>query len=251
MILVNGQARSGTTVVTKAIGAHPEVVSNMRESSYINEVAGLFQFAMNRPDVVRELPGGLDSFKKAYRAATMNVLFPQRMFAALPQTKFLSTFSSLRSARAEYLKEIFPDLKMVIIIREGTEVVASRLVHEHIKHAGDFETHCAAWANTIEMLKWARRQPKFFLLRHEDLKTEETCRAAFAGLQAEFGMGASDAPADFVLQGLINSTSPTDDRKGGLSERSQRWRSWTAQQRETFQRVCASTMEQCGYQIPW
>jgi len=251
MILVNGQARSGTTVVTKAIGAHPEVVSNMRESSYINEVAGLFKFTMNRPDVIRELPGGLKSFKNAYRAATMNVLFPQRMFPPTEQTKFASTFSSLRSARADYLKEIFPELKMVIIIRDGTEVVASRLVHEHIRHAGDFETHCTAWANTIEMLKWSRRQPGFYLLRHEDLKTEQSCHQAFAGLQETFGMSPSDAPANFVLQGLINSTSPTENRKEGLNERTQRWRSWSEEQRATFQRVCAATMEQCGYKIPW
>lgn len=251
MILVNGQARSGTTVVTKAIGAHPEVVSNMKESSYINEVAGLFKFTLNRPDVIRELPGGLNSFKNAYRAATMNVLFPQRMFPPSAQTKFSSTFSSLRSAHADYLKEIFPELNMVIIIREGTEVVASRLVHEHIKHAGDFETHCVAWANTIEMLTWARQQPKFFVLRHEDLKTETRCRQAFADLQTEFGMSPSDAPADFVLQGLINSTAPTDDRKEGLTQRTQRWRSWTDQQRDIFERVCSSTMHKCGYEIPW
>lgn len=251
MILVNGQARSGTTVVTKAIGAHPEVVSNMKESSYIDQLAGLFKFTMTRDHVVNELPGGLKSFKTAYRTATDNVLFPQRLFKPTEHTKFKSTFSSLRAGRADYLKEVFPNLKLVIIIRNGTEVVASRMVHEHIQHAGDFETHCVAWANTVEMLDWAQRQPEFYVLRHETFKDETACRETFATMQSTFGMTHSEAPADFVLKGLINSTAPTDNRIEGLQERTERWKSWSPQQREIFQRVCGPTMERCGYEIPW
>ena len=251
MILVNGQARSGTTVVTKAIGAHPEVASNMKESSYINEVAALFKFTMTRSHVVNELPGGLVSFKDAYREATDNVLFPQQLFKPTAGIKFKSTFSSLRADRADYLKDVFPDLKIVIIIRNGTEVVASRLMHEHIKHAGDFETHCVAWANTVEMLAWAERQPDSCVLRHEDFKEEVTCRRTFFNLQATFGMSPSEAPADFVLKGLINSTSQTPNRQEGLEERTQRWRIWSNEQRETFVRVCSAAMERCGYKIPW
>ncbi|MEM7456592.1 MAG: sulfotransferase [Planctomycetota bacterium] len=259
MLLVNGQARSGTTVLTKAIGAHPAVLSNMRESNYIDDVTRLLKNNLAKQNVLNQLPGTEEDFRLQFRNATMNVLFPQRMFAADDETRCVSTFSSLRIDVADGLHDLFPGMRLALIIRNGHEVVSSRRIHDHIGRLS-FDKHCTAWSKSVNMLEWCEGRDDTYVFRHEDLRHEETCRRVFKEMQVSFDLPHSEAPADFVLHKMINTkessdesvtSKSTDERADQLEERSRRWESWSDQERRMFEEICTPAMERCGYQIPW
>ena len=48
LILVTGQARSGTTVLTHAFGAHPKIHSNLKESSIISDIAAALRVNLEK-----------------------------------------------------------------------------------------------------------------------------------------------------------------------------------------------------------
>ena len=267
-VLVSGQARSGTTVLTKAIGEHPEVYSNGKESNYVADVARLLKKNLDKPHVVSELIESPDHFVGQFRTALFSVLFP-KVLLSKPQhdgthknlkselsARFpsaVSTFSSLQIEMAESLKILFPKFLVANIVRNGIEVVASRMSHESIGKFS-FENHCTAWAHSIHMARWGESNDSLFLIRHEQLMNSESAASVFETLQQRIGITQSTACAEFVTNNQINSSFNSNDsesRRVELQNRTERWREWSETQRQTFEEICSETMNYFGYLIPW
>ncbi len=247
MILVSGQARSGTTILTHALGSHPSVHSNQRESNYIRDVADLIQANLSNPSRVNQMTESGRYFVDTFRTALYHVLFPPGQLNKEMKPAFVSTFSSLSAQSADRLFELFPKLFISNIVRNGIEVVASRIKHSKIGRFS-FKEHCFAWADAMAMAKWGEANPGFVIFRHEDLIDQESTKDAFARFFDLAGLIDSEKPAEFVHENRVSTNSGDDHRLNGRNER---WREWSKTELDQFELVCGDAMDYFGYEIPW
>lgn len=253
LLLVSGQARSGTTVLTKAIGSHPQVYSNQKESNYLVDLVWTIQRACKMETRRRQLLVSEGEFQDRFRDTLWHVLFPTNGWDAAEPPRCVSTFSAMRSEVAEFLVEFIPQVRIINIVRNGVEVVASRMAHQHIGKR-TFEEHCVAWAAAIDMITWGESKEEFYLIRQEDFLSQEKTQAVFSDLFRSLGLRDDPASADFVAGGIINTTRSdfdTDETVANLNTRGDRWKNWSPSQRETFERICKIPMLQLGYDVPW
>lgn len=258
LILVSGQARSGTTILTRAIGAHPQILSNNRENVWLRDLMEVVVQTVNDPTRVRELSVSADEFLQQFRESALRMLFPSSLAGDLDSIQALSTFTSLRQETFDALEVFLPNFRIANIVRNGIEVVGSRLKHSHIGNIGDFETHCVAWAHSTDVIDWFGRhrdlKDRFFLVRHEWLLDPQRCQEVFGRIENRFGLQRTESCSRFVLENFV-SRNQNDDQSPQTSEgaasREQVWQTWDAEMRGTFERVCGGSMEQLGYEIPW
>ena len=260
LILVSGQARSGTTILSRAIGAHPQVLSNNRENVWLRDIIEVVGNTLNDPSRVRQMSVEPENFLRGFRETAYRMLFPETLSNdAADDTKALSTFTSLREEMFDALPVFLPSFRLVNIVRSGLEVVASRIKHTHISKAGDFRTHCVAWAHSVDIVRWFGKHPelkdKFFLVRHEQLLDEDSCSDLFGRIQHRFGLDRSDDCARFVQENFVSqnvdSGQSSPQTKQGAEARKDAWQAWTDQQRAEFEEVCGGAMRELNYEIPW
>ena len=256
LILATGQARSGTTVLTHAIGAHPEIRSNLKESSIINDIAASLRTNLENLSRKKELSVSPDQLALHFRRFLLHSLFPSEAFEQnQPPPKAISTFSSMRYENFDFLAKIFPRLVIANIYRNGIEVVASRLTHSNIGQRFDFENHCTAWAHARDAMEWGSGKTAFVKVPHHDLADREKAESVFSNILTQVGLHDPKPCADFVLNNVINTNNSPAVKdasdNAGLSDRVERWRDWTDQQREKFEDLCGDSMEFFGFPIPW
>lgn len=260
LILVSGQARSGTTILTRAIGAHPQVLSNNRENVWLRDIIEVIGNTLGDPSRVRQMSVEPDVFLEGFRETSYRMLFPDSLSDPVDDgVKALSTFTSLREEMFDVLPIVLPQFRLLNIVRNGLEVVASRLKHAHIRQAGDFRTHCVAWAHSVDIVHWFENHPeykdRFFLVRHEQLLNAESCRDVFGRIQHRFGLDRSDACEKFVAGNFVSRNESDGDQspqtKEGAESRKQAWQSWDLEQRSQFEEVCTEAMNRLEFKIPW
>lgn len=260
LILVSGQARSGTTILTRAIGAHPQVLSNNRENVWLRDIIEVVGDTISAPSRVRQMAVEPGVFVEGFRETAKRMLFPQSVFGeASGDIKALSTFTSLREEMFDSLPVVLPNFRLLNIVRNGLEVVASRLKHAHISKAGNFRTHCIAWSHSIDVVRWFGQhqewKDRFFLVRHDQLLNEASCRDVFSRIQHRFDLERSDACEKFVQENFVSRNaddpSPSPQTEAGAASRREAWQDWTADQRSEFEEVCGAAMEELGYKLPW
>ena len=74
-VLVSGQARSGTTVLTQAMAAHPCLLSNGKESTWVRDVMDLLEANVDNESRMRQCLVSREEFIASFREATFKVLF--------------------------------------------------------------------------------------------------------------------------------------------------------------------------------
>lgn len=251
-LLVTGQGRSGTTVLTKALAEHPAVLSNRVESNVMKDVLVAGFASSTMPSRVRQMVVSRERHDLIFRRMLLDLLFPASEPSSDIKPQVLSTFSAMNPEAAEFATSVFPGIHFVNIVRHGVEVVASRMVHRSLgKHS--FEEHCLAWKTAQEMAEWGGNRQDFTLFRHEDLLEEAACRKAFMTVFQSAGLDPVEASADYVLQHQFNKTvyeQENASRQTDLRSRRQRWELWTASQKEIFRKMCGPAMEYFGYPVP-
>jgi hypothetical protein len=104
------------------------------------------------------------------------------------------------------------------------------------------------------MVEYGSSHDKFFLFRHEWLHDEQSARQGLEQVFAAVNLPLDEVCLRVVMQKNVHptkfrgeSTEMARDRK----MRSERWRLWTEEQRETFANLCGTAMRKLGYPIPW
>lgn len=257
ILLVTGQARSGTTILTKCIAAHPDVHSTGLESNVINDVANASMRGSTMPDRKAQMVVSREQYHCAFRRLLLDILWPEELvwqngFTDKSPPAALSTFSSLKVENADELLNIFPELHIACIVRNGIEVVASRMNHEHIGKL-PFVEHCVAWSRSVEMAMWGHDKNCFTLIRHENLLQRDTAEAEFDRLFKRAGLTLSAAPLETLFKRHHHRTSvpgePEADRQD-MTKRNNRWQYWTEDQQKQFIEICGNAMNFFSYLMP-
>jgi len=270
LVLVTGQARSGTTVLTHALAAHPKICSNQKESSIIGDIAAVLRLNLEKPGRLRDLTVPPAKLALNLRRFLLHSLFPDSEESAVEGSVegssensqppvAISTFSSLRVEDLDYVTQLFPRLVIANIYRNGVEVVASRMTHSHIGPQFGFEQHCIAWSHARDSIQWGADEPGFVAFPHHDLLERGPTESLFRKALDQIGVAEVQPCVEFVHSNVINTNnSPeiqqvtgTGSSNANLANRAERWRDWTMQQREIFELKCGATMDYLGFQIPW
>jgi len=251
-LIATGQGRSGTTVLTKSLGQHPDVHSNLVESNVLKDVLSAGYSSSTMPSRVRQMVLPRDQHDTVFREMLLKLLFPVDAWSAPEPPRCISTFSAMSPEAAEFAVRIFPRVHLANIVRHGVEVVSSRMVHRALgKHS--FESHCHAWAAAKAMAQWGADRSDFTLIRHENILKQRTCEEMFEQLFERAGLEPGPSVIDYVMQKKFNQTRYEFEQEttdGDLSNRKERWRHWTSVQQATFREICGETMTYFGYEIP-
>jgi len=260
LVLVTGQARSGTTVLTHAFGAHPKIQSNMKESSIIGDIAAVLRINLERPGRRTDLTVTPAELTLNLRRALLHSLFPDSTDDDSGESPVaISTFSSLRVEDLDHVTQLFPRLVIANIYRNGTEVVASRMTHSHIGPRFEFEQHCVAWSHALDSIQWGTEKPNFVPFPHHDLLNMESTESLFQQVLDQVDIADAQPCVEFVHSNVINTnnspqlqpTTEADSTNANLTSRAERWRDWTQEQREIFDTKCGATMNRLGFKVPW
>lgn len=247
LLLVTGQGRSGTTVLTKAVAEHPEIYSNRVESNVMKDVLLAGQASSTMPSRIKQMVLPRVQHDLVFRRMLLSLLFPFNDDDKEPTA--ISTFSAMNPAAAEFAIAVFPGIHFANIVRNGIEVVASRMMHR-VFQAHPFENQCLAWAASLEMAKWGADREDFSLIRHESLLNHEACVTTFENLFQKVGLQPSSSVAEYVSQTQKNQTVLPEEDNPTLENRSERWNHWTAEQKRMFVELCGEAMDYFGYQVP-
>ncbi len=253
LILVTGQGRSGTTVLTKALAAHPDIYSNRVESNVMLQVLEVVQTNLTKKSHVAQMQVTRERHDLLFRCLLLHLQFPVENSDFPQKPSAISTYSAIRPDLTEYASAIFPGMHFVCIVRNGIEVVSSRMAHRNMRvHA--FDDQCRAWAVAPKMVRWGEGRTDFSLIRQEQLLDPESCRATFSDLFEQVGLDDHPGSADYVMENQWNQTvieAEVEADRGDLNKRNERWKFWDDNQRQTFVDICGSSMEYFGYEIPW
>ena len=259
-VWITGQARSGTTVVTRAMEAHPQVLCNGRENNFLADLVAFVKTNVQHENRMRQCPVSPEDFAKAYRDATFDVMFPRSDLetATLPASrrqpyKVVAAFSSLKSELADFADAFFHQLHWVLVVRNGIEVVDSRMNHWNLADA-DFAHHCRAWADASDMVRWSQGRRNVTVIRHEWLLDPAHTTRCFDELQQRLALDPSDAPVDFIMKNLVSGRRRGKVQNAGrddLATRTEAWRGWTLEQQTMFKEICGETARLLGYPIPF
>ncbi len=252
-LLVTGQGRSGTTALTRAVAEHSQVCSNRVESNVLKDILLAGHASSTVESRVRQMVLDRESHDREFRRMLVRLLFPERLWTGQTAPVRLSTFSAMSPDAADFAVAALPGIHFANIVRNGIEVVASRMAHR-VMGSQPFESQCEAWSAAVEMARWGSGRADFTLIRHENLVDEASCRPAISALLLRAGLTDEARIADYLLSEKRNQTrwnGEDESRAGNLQHRVERWRLWSDSQREIFVKMCSAAMEYFGYSIPW
>ena len=254
-LLVSGVGRSGTTVTTKALGQHAGILSNGVESNVMYDVIAAAHAGCTMRSRKRQMVQTPEVYDAIFRRSLLSLVFdladqPQDSIAAI------STYAAMTADVADYALRLFPRMTMVYLLRNGIEVVSSRMQYESFK-SDSFEHQCQVWNRSVRMLLWGKDKPRFFLLRHERLLEPDSLVAELHSLFERTGLEYDDQVVRYFLE--FQSRRPgfstgfpgeSSQQQMRLTSRTERWNLWSEEQRATFRRLCGESMEAAGYTIP-
>lgn len=263
-----GASRSGTIVLYKALGRHPAILAMPGENPLVDPLAGL--------------AASFESGDEAWYFRESVRLDPPRLYARLRDLIFETTggphmgFRTLAKAlardplgfagksrwcvkcfpleaSARALCALYPEARFVYIVRNGVDVVQSRTKFP-VFSGQPFEQHCEFWVQAARKFDYLRQWDRCIEVRQEQLLSEP--EAVFARICRHLGVDDHPAPAEYVRTTLVHSRGDVSTQVGvdvrkSLTERAPSHEGWTADQRETFRRICGPDMERLGYAMPF
>ena len=264
-IIVSGASRSGTSVLLQALGRHPAIVSLPGEAPYMTTIGGAGYIFNIGPDS-QYYTNSLKFSKSHMHDMLKRFCFEYAAGRHYGLTLFLrglagkefsylnkkywcaKTFPDVNSCLG--LLELYPDMKIVYILRNGIDVVESRTRYAGFKD-NMFEDHCRQWAHTVEKYRYLSKLDCVMSVRHEALveNPEKMFRDIFDFLKISFCKG----PLDFVKNTLVHPFDhPTQENlsvKTAFENRPSPYDHWSEKKRHIFNSICGRLMDEVGYRI--
>lgn len=266
-ILIAGIGRSGTSVLLRALGKHPQVFPGYGEAPLMRtfgELVERIEFSDAREYYTETLFAPkeylFDHLKRLcfeyvaganYGYDRVTGSLKKRDFSVL---KMQHWCAKVLPTQEEYkgLHGLFPGLRTLHISRNGLDVVHSRTRFHGFRDLS-FEQHCCTWVESVEGYRYLAETETSLEVRHEDLVADPP--QFFHKVLAFLDLPYHEGPAEFVKSNLmIPLDQPSEDGvdvKQILEQREPPHAHWTAEQRETFRRIAGSAMDELGYEIPF
>ena len=263
-LFLSGVGRSGTTALRNSLGLHPEIYYNGKENNAVQDLLSVAQKNIEMSSRKYALVVEPDVYFRSFEELMLKIIWPdaeqRRRLTLLAAVNFEP--SLLPTAR-----QIFPDCKLVCLIRSGIGVISSRMKYQSFAD-DEFAQHCQVWLRSVQMARWADSNPAWGrVVRQEWFSEEERIRGEFKALFQWAGLSPDDEPTQNIVGKRYHPTvaagQSTDDlakhygemdierRKAVESNRLDRWKDWTAPQRDHFVETCGDAMTSLGYSIPW
>lgn len=268
-VFIVGDGRSGTSVLLQALGRHPRILDAPGEAPLLTSMGGmvaLFEFggdtssryfnqSLSVPkaylyDKLRKL-----SFEIAF-GAHYGIKFLAKQFMRTPLGFFKKTCWAAKTFPPEVvargLAVLYPDMKILYIIRNGIDVVHSKTKFHGFKD-NHFDEHCRQWKYQVDKYTYVSSYAQALKVRHEDLVSNPN--DLFSKIFLFLGFANNDGPIDFVKSTLVHpldkSTEKGIDAVKIIADREDPSERWTMEQKEIFKSICGKCMVDNGYSINW
>ena len=249
--------RSGSTILRHSIGMHPQIYYNGMENNLIQDVADVAHRNCTLASRVYAMKVDQATYDDAFRELITKLIWPGRQLAQRPLH-----YAAINPSgeNLDYLRQVFPQMKVVGLVRNGLEVICSRTKYESFSHL-EFTSHCQTWLKSTAVLDWGDRNPdRFFLFRHEWTHDAKLLESKLRELFQWAGIDWSPLPLNNMTNVL--DCSPTTDAPKPFSEMSTQEKEgyfaakaagakqWTVEQRREFVERCGGLMKRLGYALP-
>ena len=244
--VVSGIGRSGTTILRKSLEIHSEIHSTETENNLVYDLLEALDMSINRRS--KSIKTSNDQHLRLFKNLILDTTFPE----ANSHSKINTLFCDLRIESFKQLLNIFGDnCKIVYIVRNGVEVVASRMTKPQFKHF-TFEDNCKIWAQSMNVVKSALDSQHFLLLRHENMLNGEDLTVMYEMLFKHLKVSFQLDYVEFVKENFCHPTKLNSEDKQikSLVNRKNRWSKFNEKDKETFMDICADAMDYFGYTIP-
>ncbi|MDA0989489.1 MAG: sulfotransferase [Verrucomicrobia bacterium] len=252
LTVVAGIGRSGTTALRHCLSAHPALHSTDCENNIIYDLLATARHNCTFPSRQATMRVVQPAYDRQFRLLLLNLLWPDpRRGADRPAGLLAAT--DLRPDRADYFVQLFPAGRIAYIVRNGISVVSSRMSHANFKHE-PFERHCETWCAAHAMAQWGESQTAFQLVRQESLLDPGGATCEVDRLCQRLGLSPHPACLDVLQRETFHPTAFAKESaadQDDLAKRGERWRLWSAEQCQAFERICGEAMRYFGYPIPW
>lgn len=258
-----GVGRSGTTVLRKSLGLHPGIYYTGTENQIVTDVLGAAFSNCTLPERARAMLVPQSVYDRIFERALNELLWQD---AEKISHRIRTASFAMPPELPAYLLQVFPNARILHLVRNGIQVIASRQLHPGFQHMS-FEEHCTRWARAFQLYEWGQTQGlQYRLFRHEWLHDAKTLRGELERVFAWLEIAWDDAPLQNMLSQRYHPTRHPNERvdsghdyaqmtpaeRNTLEEtRSRRWQFWSEAERRTFESVCEQAMLGFGYPIPW
>ncbi|MEE9319342.1 MAG: sulfotransferase family 2 domain-containing protein [Granulosicoccus sp.] len=257
-LIISGIGRSGTSAVISSMSKHKSVVEPLRvgEAPIFNQfIEFLIQYEDKSPN--RDYHVKNYQLDKSGRDEAFSNLLSQLQYGfdvnAAPETeKFWIAKTSL--GPAAYLKacEIFKELRIIYVMRNGIEVINSAMSFDGFKNLS-FEQLCNRWVANIEDCQYVFTAGNCAVVKHDELVSDPS--RVYSDVFDKLGMEHDDAPAKFISKKLFNSsfdnTADVQSTAIVFENRLACWSDWSQEMQATFIKKCDHLMREHEFTRPY
>lgn len=260
-LFLTGVGRSGTTALRRSLGLHEQVYYNGLENNSVQDVIEVAMRNCTLPTRRKCMAVEQREYNRLFRDLIRKLIWSDSDRSGRPV--YMAAINP-EANQLDYMRQVFPGCKFVSLVRNGIEVVSSRMKYPSFASAS-FSTHCKVWNRSAEVHRWATQHPEdCLLLRHEWFYQPQRLNQWMCKLSQMLTIDYSPLPEKQILESLQHPTtsampmgqedfaaSTVGDKQRYFHSKRERWRSWTAQQRQRFTDLCAHPMRRLGYELPW
>lgn len=271
-IFVIGTGRSGTGAMIRSLNAHPKIISMRSETPVLTEFLELVKFVTTNDAKLRSyrlytlrLPEEYfyycikDLFYKAIggydygvRYHILNYFRQKCATNFFSRKKYWAAKISLSQDLYQPLLTLYPKAKLVYIVRNGIDVVNSRMRFPGFKHL-NFEEQCKKWSSFVKAHYYLLNAERVFYLRHKDLVSDP--EMTFKKIYEYLNINNYVPSYLYNKNNLIHSLNKRDVEIKNVSDyfnnRDPVYLSWNSREKEVFKRICSEMMDQYGFTIPF
>lgn len=238
---------------------HSQVYYNGAENNLIQDLVATAQRNLEMQSRAVALVVSPERYLNLFRCLTEDLIWPSEELRSRP---LWMGATNLIPENADFMRKLFPNCRFLCLIRNGVEVVSSRMHHRSFR-SGTFEQHCQTWRQSVSMVSWARQFPEIArVIRQEWFRETKMLESFFEEFWQWLELPSSIAVIQHFQEKKYHPTSDVTDldstfqgtQSEGVSplkEPQQRWTEWSDSQRETFESLCGDPMHEMGYDLPW